>query len=117
MKGIISFCNLFINLFAGLIVDLCRRKLSTLNRPDRGAAIGFSISFTLSSILFVICSITAAFQVPGLAQATVIIQAFGRGFGILWVPIYMFCFPIENFGFVFGFMTLAVMPVRSVLHQ
>ena len=28
----------------------------------------------------------------------------------------MFCFPIEHFGFVYGFNTLAVMPVRFVLY-
>ena len=46
-------------------------------------------------------------SVPGL----VILFVIGKGLGLVWAPCIMFIFPLDNFGFVFGFMHMAAIPV------
>ena len=39
----------------------------------------------------------------------------GKGLGLVWAPCVMFIFPLDNFGFVFGFIHLAAIPIAWVL--
>ena len=45
------------------------------------------------------------------AYASVVLHAIGTGVGLMWAPCVMFLFPLDNFGFVFGFMQLVSIPI------
>ena len=62
----------------------------------------------------IIQSVLATMQDTTFAYISVVLFGLGKGFGALWTPTYMFLFPIDNFGFIFGFMTLSAIPILLV---
>jgi len=52
-----------------------------------------------------------AIQNTQTAYASVVLHAIGKGLGLIWAPCVMFLFPLDNFGFVFGFMQMASIPI------
>lgn len=102
--------------------------------------IGYAIVFGISTLLLISQSITMAFQniqsglsstelifsllvgriseTAGISVKTtcsayisVVCFVIGKGFGLVWSASFMFLFPIEHFGFVFGFMNFSSMPI------
>ena len=55
-----------------------------------------------------------AIQNTKTAYASVVLHAIGKGLGLIWAPCVMFLFPLDNFGFVFGFMQLVSIPILYV---
>ena len=39
-----SFAAIGINFVGGAVIDLCRKKIATIERPSKGSVIGFFIS-------------------------------------------------------------------------
>jgi len=68
-------------------------------------------SYGCCTTLLVIHSILMAIQNTQTAYASVVLHAIGKGLGLIWAPCVMFLFPLDNFGFVFGFMQMASIPI------
>ena len=49
-------------------------------------------------------------QIQLCALIAVIVHNLGRCFGVLWNPVYFYLFPTEQYGFVFGSVSLLSQP-------
>ena len=100
-QSIVSFPFIFVGMFTGIWLDFCSRWWR--KRPGKyGEMIGISTSFTGMCIGIVISSILQAQQVEAAGYAAVIMYNVGRSMSILWSPLYIYLFPSQLFGFVFG---------------
>ena len=100
---------IFANLVPGFWVDFSR-KMWNKEGSILGDMIGLSSSYALTAILMSVASFLKAQQLEWAAYAAVIIHNIGRCFGVLWNPVYFFLFPVQQYGFVFGSISLLSQP-------
>lgn len=105
--SILSITLIVLNAMPGILVDTCRR---TFQNPSKGITVGISICFGLSFIFMFVASLLGGIRTKDAAYTSVIIFTIGKAFGVVWSPTYLFLFPVELYGTVFGLFTLVSLP-------
>ena len=72
--------------------------------------VGLSSTYCMATVLLFISSILKGQQIDMAAYAAVIIHNIGRCFSMMWNPVYFYLFPVEQYGFVFGSISLLSQP-------
>ena len=88
-------------MLVGVWYDFCTRWWRA--RPGQyGEMIGLCTCFTGSCISMFTSSMLQAQQIETAGYAVVILHNLGRALCTLWSPVYLYLFPAQLYGFVFG---------------